>query len=576
MIVLKNALMSLDKIHEILKRNITELTTINPKSQSRNVALIIKGWHEKLLAWLEDKQNQPPGPIDNLALMDEQDKLLTSIQYKIDFEVVEIRMWEFLVKYFKGGPEIIRKFSVPATVGGSCVLTHPISLEMMTFKGPKFKTCAPDWKFADLKKFLCINLQVRSNEYQFFVPNANNPVNEVMTVGEYSKLHGNKIRLCKLNNDRTNSIKSSCANQNTNLFSTLPHKTYTDSTIHAPSTINVRSASCLGVSYPKPVGLINLGNTCFFNATMQCVIRIKPLVEYVLSQDFDVAINTTNPLGSGGSIAQNFKTVLKDMSTISKSAYNPEMFRRALIKKYHTFANYGQHDSQEVVGAILDGLHEDLNKSPGANGKPLPKNAFLSPPELYKYKNQSIIVDLFNGFFCSSIVCPECNGSSSIEEPFMVLSLPVPRRSYKPVALEECLNLFQQEQVLDSNNMWRCPNCNQMVRARNKIFIKKTPQILIIHLKRFYGSGFFATKIESDVRYPDEIDVSLFSKSETGKYSLFGAIFHSGGMMMGHYTAAAIDITSGHWYSFNDSEAREVRPQEAHSPRAYVLFYQKK
>lgn len=364
---------------------------------------------------------------------------------------------------------------------------------------------------------------------------------------------------------------------NRNLFSTLPHKTFAQQTFTTGRTkSSKRSASCLGISYPKPVGLINLGNTCFFNATMQVIIRIKPLVEYILSQEIELTINKTNPLGSGGLIAQSFKKLLQDMSTTSKNAYNPEMFRKELIKKYHTFANYGQHDSQEVVGAILDGLHEDLNRAPGANGNPIPANSNYSQAELFKYKNQSIIVDLFNGFFCSSISCPECNFCSSIDEPFMFLSLPVPRRNYTSVSLEECLNLFQQDQVLDANNMWKCPKCNKMVRARNKISIKKTPQILIIHLKRFYGSGFFATKIESDVQYPDEIDASLFSKCESGKYSLFGAIFHSGGMMMGHYTAAAIDIASERWYSFNDSEAREVRPQEAHSRRAYLLFYQKK
>lgn len=566
--------MSLDKIHEFLKKHINDLKIMNPKSQSRNVALVIKGWYERLLAWIEDKQNHPPGLIDNMPLMDEHDNLLSSIQYKIDYEVVEIPMWNFFVDNFKGGPTIIRKFSIPATIGGSCVLTHPISLEMMTSKGTKFKTCAPDWKLCDLKRFLCLNLQIRPTDYQFFVLNNSNPINEIMTVGEYSKLHGNRIRLCKIDSERSNPAKNNI-NKNTNLFSTLPHKAYTSSTIHT-STINVRSASCLGISYPKPVGLINLGNTCFFNATMQCLIRVKPLVEYILSQDIDFAINKTNPLGSGGAIAKNFKQLLQDMSTISRNAYNPEMFRRAFVKKYHNFANYGQHDSQEVVGAILDGLHEDFNKSPGATGETISNSLFLSPRDIYKFKNQSIIVDLFNGFFCSTVTCPLCNYVNSVEDPFMLLSLPVPRQNYKPVLLEECFNLFQQEQVFDANNAWKCPKCNKTVRAKYKIFIKETPRILIIHLKRFYGHGFFATKIESDVRYPDEIDVNFLSKNETGKYTLFAAIFHSGGMMMGHYTAAAIDNVSGRWYLFNDSEAHEVRPQEAHSPRAYVLFYQKK
>ena len=239
--------MSIDEIHNFLHKNINinEIKNIIPKSQSRYVALIIKCWYEKFISFYENKQNPFPGPIDNLALTDEQGKqLLSSIQYKIDYEVVEIKTWKILKNIFKGGPEFIRKFSVPATTGGSCVLTHPISLEMSYYQLTRYKTCAPDWKFADLKRFLCLNLQLIAKDYQFFPPNVNIPVNEVMTVGEYYKLHGKKVRLCKRIEERLNAIKSSCANKNANLFSTLPHSTYNDSSFRTPSTINPRSASC--------------------------------------------------------------------------------------------------------------------------------------------------------------------------------------------------------------------------------------------------------------------------------------------------------------------------------------------
>jgi ubiquitin C-terminal hydrolase len=61
----------------------------------------------------------------------------------------------------------------------------------------------------------------------------------------------------------------------------------------------------------------------------------------------------------------------------------------------------------------------------------------------------------------------------------------------------------------------------------------------------------------------------------SGRYHLIGAVFHSGGLGGGHYTAAALDRPSGHWFSFSDSAAARADRGGAHRGSAYILVYER-
>ncbi|KAH0794465.1 Clan CA, family C19, ubiquitin hydrolase-like cysteine peptidase [Histomonas meleagridis] len=91
-----------------------------------------------------------------------------------------------------------------------------------------------------------------------------------------------------------------------------------------------------------------------------------------------------------------------------------------------------------------------------------------------------------------------------IKEP----EIPPEERLKKKVTLEECLNIFQQEDTLDMNNKWLCPHCRKFVCAKKKMEIWSAPEILIIQLKRFLQTASGSIKLDVDVKYPNYLDLS--------------------------------------------------------------------
>lgn len=167
------------------------------------------------------------------------------------------------------------------------------------------------------------------------------------------------------------------------------------------------------------------------------------------------------------------------------------------------------------------------------------------------------------------------------------------------VNLSACLDAYTEAEELTKDNVWYCSNCQAFVQATKKMDIYKTPDTLIIHLKRFnYTKRYTYTmrdKINTVVDFPLEgLDISrwvinLNERLElpdgnhghiTGEmciYDCFGVSNHMGGMGGGHYTAYARALTNGEWYSLNDSSTHRVgNTSSIVSSSAYVLYYQRR
>ncbi|KAI4322496.1 hypothetical protein L6164_022186 [Bauhinia variegata] len=188
-------------------------------------------------------------------------------------------------------------------------------------------------------------------------------------------------------------------------------------------------------------GLTNLGNTCFMNSALQCLAHTPKLVDYFLG-DYAREINHDNPLGMNGEIALAFGDLLRKLWAPGASPVAPRMFKSKLARFAPQFSGFNQHDSQELLAFLLDGLHEDLNRvkcKPYVEAKDGDERPDDEVADEYwrnhLARNDSIIVDVCQGQYKSTLVCPVCRKVSVTFDPFMYLSLPLPSTTLRTMTL---------------------------------------------------------------------------------------------------------------------------------------------
>lgn len=130
------------------------------------------------------------------------------------------------------------------------------------------------------------------------------------------------------------------------------------------------------------------------------------------------------------------------------------------------------------------------------------------------------------------------------------------QRRRNGITLEDCLNEFGKEEILSEADTWYCPRCKEHRRASKKFELWKTPDILVMHLKRFSSSGFRRDKLDVMVDFPVEgLDLSSrVVEAQDGKeevYDLIAVDDHWGGLGGGHYTAFAKNFYDHEWYEYN-------------------------
>jgi len=340
------------------------------------------------------------------------------------------------------------------------------------------------------------------------------------------------------------------------------------------------------IKRPSAKGLVNVGATCYMNATLQCMAHIRKLTKFLLNFQ-----NTNEMDGNKYKLTKSYKEVLDNLWLNDKinnylNYYSPDNFKNIISKMNPLFAGIQANDSKDLVLFMLETMHNELNepnKNIQENAAGIPNqydfNITFNMFKHYFAKNyNSIMSNLFYGMYNSMMTCLNCKVTTHNVQCYNILIFPLEEvrifknRTQNMVNIIECFEYYQKTEHMRGENQIYCNNCKTMADCNNITKIIICPNILVINLNR--GKGLeFNVKIEFD-EYLDLINFVHF-KETPSFYELIGMVTHFGpSSMSGHFIAFCKSFIDGQWYKYNDSQVNLSSFNEAKSTGVpYILFY---
>ena len=297
----------------------------------------------------------------------------------------------------------------------------------------------------------------------------------------------------------------------------------------------------------------NIGNSCYLNSALQCLMRLPALNEVL---DLPPAYVKEN------APAQAFFKEYDDLRRMALNNENctisPALFRHAVQlyakhKKNSDFAGSNQNDAAEFIQFLLYGIHEALAREEDFDSVPIENDLEQKCLEMMKVnfsKEFSDIVHLFYGIQLSYIK------DNITPEAFLTLNLPIP-----PTAktLLECFEAYFADETIEG---WQNEKTGKEETVTKTLRLFRLPAVLFLCLKRFSGNG---RKNDQYIEIPVRFEINNES------YILQCGCYHQGSLNSGHYTAT-VNI-SGKWVVIDDDASF---PASNLSKNAYCLFYVRK
>lgn len=340
-------------------------------------------------------------------------------------------------------------------------------------------------------------------------------------------------------------------------------------------------------------GLANLGNTCFMNATLQCVLN-TPAWLAEACRSFQKPELEGNGVSGRLVLGRGFADLLQTYNStqsqaLSRTNSSLKNMKSAIATLDDRYAGCKQQDAYEFLGCLLEGLEENFQRL-YHHGEARAGN---SP-------TAGIIRAICGVETHASRTCHGCKSCFKVDRVTdTALRLPLispeaqmdkavrETEEKKPISVEELLAAAQQPETIDG---YDCDVCHASAKrggtdhvrtsmTQQAGVISSTGDILVIVLYRFcHTLDDGPTKVRRQVACPTRLSL------ESGEYQLFGCVSHVGAnLSSGHYIAAVRSHRDDMWYECDDETVKPLNINSLYAGKPvssmrtgsdpYILFY---
>lgn len=344
------------------------------------------------------------------------------------------------------------------------------------------------------------------------------------------------------------------------------------------------------------VGLMNMGNTCYANSTIQIIRAVPELSAMIVSDDLTKKIITHDSKSAQVLIA--YQDLIRAIWSAYKPAYVRPMGFLSAIRdcvKGTVYDNFGmpiQNDSHEYLVYLLDNFHEAMNINNGkkvdntaseseskseskseSESKPLDKSMDTLAKEgwnMFKIYNDSPIVDCCFGMIRQTTVCQSCNTSSYQWQTFNVFKIHCEGETFH--------NWIANELKDDEIEDYDCISCRPTRhKATLHRHIWQLPCVLFTSLRRF-------TPDMRKIMKPCPYDGSVMNfkqhfapesthESRNWLYDLRGLVDHHGSHMGGHYSSQICHPMTHEWWWIDDESSMKLTKPRLQNGSNYMYLF---